>query len=47
MRERDGFDADLPDMTWPGVVVLVLMLLVAAATGALAVVMWLSFGGRL
>ena len=47
MRERESFDADIPDMTWPGLVVLVLMLLAAMGAGALAVLVYLAHGGGL
>ena len=47
MRDRESFDADIPDMTWPGLVVLVLMLLGAAGLGALAVLVYLAHGGGL
>ena len=47
MRERERFDADIPDMSWLGLVVLVVMLLAAMGAGALLVMLYLVHGGTL
>jgi hypothetical protein len=47
MRERESFDAEVPDLTCLGLVVLVLMLLAAMGAGALVVLLYLAHGGAL